>query len=93
MKEYFQDKAKYVMIIIKLKGDDGMYYLAVCDNDGRCFGYLRTDNTVSKNPDQEIDKLMCFKKKTEASEKVMQINLGHLLLPNGAPFRVTVVKG
>ena len=50
-----------------------MYYLAACDNDGRCFGYLRTDNTVSKNPDKEIDKLMCFKKKSEASEKVMQI--------------------
>ena len=70
-----------------------MYYLAVCDNDGRCYGYLRTDNTVSKEPDKEIDKLMCFKKKSEASEKVMQINLGHLLLPNGAPFRVVVVKG
>lgn len=26
-----------------------MYYLAVCENDGRCIGYLRTDNTVSKN--------------------------------------------
>lgn len=30
-----------------------MYYLAVCDNDGRCFGYLRTDNTASKDPDSE----------------------------------------
>lgn len=70
-----------------------MYYLAACDNDGRCFGYLRTDNTVSKNPDKEIDKLVCFKKKSEASEKVMQINLSHSLLPNGSPFRVTVVNG
>lgn len=70
-----------------------MYYLAACDSDGRCFGFLRTDNTTSKHPDKEMDKLMCFKKKSEASAKVMQINLGHLLLPNGAPFRVTVVKG
>lgn len=80
----------YTIIIL---GCDNMYYLAACDNDGRCFGYLRTDNTVSKDPDNEIDKLICFKKKSEASEKVMQINLGHLLLPNGSPFRVTVVKG
>ena len=76
-----------------LKGYDDMYYLACCDNDGRCFGFLRTDNTVSKNPDKEIDKLICFKKKSEASEKVMKINLSHSLLPNGFPFRVTVVKG
>ena len=95
MKEYFQDKVKYVMIIINLKGDDDMYYLAACDDDGRCFGFLRTDNTVSKKPDEEMDKLICFKKKSEASEKVMQINLSRLLLPNGVgmPFRVTVVKG
>lgn len=70
-----------------------MYYLAVCDDEGRCFGYLRTDNTVSKNPDEEMNQLMSFKKKKDASEKVMQINLGHLLLSNGAPFRVTVAKG
>lgn len=70
-----------------------MYYLACCDNDGRCFGFLRTDNTVSKNPYKEIDKLICFKKKSEASEKVMKINLSHSLLPDGFPFRVTVVKG
>ena len=67
-----------------------MYYLAACDNDGRCFGFLRTDNTVSKDPDNEMDKLICFKKKSEACEKVMQINL---LLLNRAPFIVTVVKG
>ena len=28
------------------KGYGDMYYLATCDNYGRCFGYLRTDNTV-----------------------------------------------
>ena len=69
-----------------------MYYLAVCDDEGMCFGYLRTDNTVSENPDEEINQLMSFKKKKDASEKVMQINLGHLLLSNGG-FRVAVVKG
>lgn len=57
------------------------------------FWIFTNSNTVSKDPDNEIDKLICFKKKSEASEKVMQINLGHLLLPNGSPFRVTVVKG
>lgn len=40
-----------------------------------------------------MDKLLCYKKKSEASEKAMQINLGHMLLPNGADFRVAVVKG
>ena len=69
-----------------------MYYLAVCNNEGKCFGYLRIDNTVSENPDEEMDKLLCYKKKSEASEKAMQINLGHVLLPNGSDFRVTVVK-
>lgn len=70
-----------------------MYYLATCDNKGKCFGYLRTDNTVSKNPDDEMGKLLCYKKKSEANEKAMQINLGHMLLPNGSDFRVAVVKG
>lgn len=46
-----------------------MYYLAVCENDGSCIGYLRTDNTVSKKPDQEIDKLICFKKKYQSERK------------------------
>ena len=70
-----------------------MYYLAACDNEGKCFGYLRIDNTVSENPDDEIDKLLCYKKKSEASEKAMQINLGHALLHNGSKFRIAVVKG
>lgn len=70
-----------------------MYYLAVCDNAGRCYGFLRIDNTVSTNPDNEIKNLISYKKKSEALERAMQINLGHLLLPNGADFRVAVVKG
>ena len=70
-----------------------MYYLAACDNEGKCFGYLRIDNTVSENPDDEMDKLLCYEKKSEASEKAMKINLGHALLPNGSKFRIAVVKG
>lgn len=70
-----------------------MYYLAACNNEGKCFGYLRIDNIVSENPDDEMDKLLCYKKKSEASEKAMQINLGHTLLPNGSKFRIAVVKG
>lgn len=70
-----------------------MYYLAVCNNDGVCYGYLKKDNSISKDPDNEIDKLICYKNKSQANEKALQINLGHLLLPNGSTFRVAVVKG
>ena len=70
-----------------------MYYLATCDNEGRCFGFLKNDNTISKNPDIEAEKLLSFKKKSEANERALQINLGHMLLPNGTPYRVAIVKG
>lgn len=70
-----------------------MYYLATCDNTGRCFGFLKKDRTISKNPDAEINQLMSFKRKSDANEIVMQINFGHMLLPNGASYRVAVVKG
>lgn len=70
-----------------------MYYLAACDNDGRCFGFLRKDRTVSRDPDNEMDQLMAFKRKKDTSEIVLQINLGHMLLPNGCEYRVAVVKG
>lgn len=70
-----------------------MYYLACCDNDGRCFGFLRKDRTVSQDPDAEMEKLMAFKKKKDTNEIVLQINLGHMLLPNGCKYRVTAVKG
>ena len=69
-----------------------MYCLATCNDDGRCFGFLRADETISINPDNEINKLMVFKKKREANEKALQINLGHMLLPNGKSYRVAVVK-
>lgn len=70
-----------------------MYYLAACDNDGRCFGFLRKDRTVSRDPDNEMDQLMAFKRKKDTSEIVLQINLGHMLLPSGCEYRVTAVRG
>lgn len=70
-----------------------MYYIACCGNDGKCFGFLRNDKTVSENPDSEIDKLMKFKKKEDANELILQWNIGHILLPNGSNFRITAVKG
>lgn len=70
-----------------------MYYIACCNNDGKCFGFLRNNKTVSKDPDNEMMELMRFKRKSEANELVLQWNLGHMLLPNGSNFRITVVKG
>ncbi len=69
-----------------------MYYLACCDDSGKCFGFLRKDKTVSKNPDNEKETLMSFKKKADTNEICLQINLSRMLLPNGYPFRVTAVK-
>lgn len=69
-----------------------MYYIACCDNEGKCFGFLRNDKSVSKNPDNEMDKLMKFKRKGDANELILQWNLGHMLLPNGSDFRITTVK-
>ena len=69
------------------------YYLACCDNDGRCFGYLKNDKTVSTDPDNEVDQLMAFKRKADTNEIVMQINMSHMLMPNGYPFRVVAVRG
>ena len=70
-----------------------MYYLAVCDSDGKCIGFLKNSMEISKNPDNELNELMSFKKKSDSNEKVMQINLGHFLLPYGFPYRVPPVKG
>lgn len=69
-----------------------MYYIACCDDDGICFGYLRTDKTVSENPDREMNKLMKFKRKTDVDEICLQINMSRALLPNGYPFRVCAVR-
>lgn len=74
------------------KGGDNMYYLATCDSEGKCFGFLKNDKTISKNPDKEMDDLLGFRTKAIAQEKALQINMGHLLLPNGSPYRVAVVK-
>ena len=70
-----------------------MYYLACCDNDGKCFGFLKKDRTVSIDPDGERDLLMSFKRKCDTNELVLQVNLGHMLLPGGAPYRLAAVKG
>lgn len=70
-----------------------MYYLAACNNEGKCFGFLKKDRSISRDPDHEMDQLMAFKKKKDTNEIVMQINLGHMLLPNGPKYRVAVVKG
>lgn len=70
-----------------------MYYLAACDNNGKCFGFLKKDRTISKNPDADMDQLMVFKRKKDTNEITMQINFGHMLLPNGPAYRVVAVKG
>ena len=69
-----------------------MYYLACCDDNGICIGFLKKDRGVSKNPDREKENLMCFAKKRDTHEIINQINFSHLLMPNGYPFRITVVK-
>ena len=69
-----------------------MWYLACCDDEGKCFGFLRKDKTVSTNPDAELGKLMSFKRKADTNETIIQINLSHMLLPNGSAYRVTAVK-
>ena len=70
-----------------------MFYLAACDNDGKCFGFLRKDRSICTDPDNEMDQLMSFKRKKDTNEIVLQINLGHALLPDGPSYRVAVVKG
>ena len=70
-----------------------MWYLACCDDNGKCFGFLRDDGTVSENPDSEMESLMCFKKKSDANAKIMQINLGKSLIQNESGFRVVLIKG
>lgn len=71
------------------------YYLAVCNEDGICVGFLKQDDTVCTDADL-LDKhpeiLLSYKRKADANEKVLQINLSHLLLPNGIPYRVVAVK-
>ena len=69
------------------------YYIACCDNDGKCMGYLKNDDSVSSDPEKDLNELMNFDTKTDANTKVMQMNLGRLLLPNGAPYRAVAVRG
>ena len=72
-----------------------MWYLATCDANGRAFGFLRKDRTVSTDPDNELEQLMTFKKKYETNEICAQINLSNALFPDGMKygFRVVPVKG
>ena len=70
-----------------------MYYVACCDNEGKCFGFLKNDKTVSVDPDSDLCQLISFKRKKDANEIVMQINMSNLLMPNGYPYRVVAVKG
>ncbi len=69
------------------------FYLAACNSEGICYGFLREDGSISENPDNETGLLMGFEKESDAAMRVLQINLGHILLPNGAPYRVAVVRG
>ena len=69
-----------------------MWYLMCCDNDGVAIGYLTKDKSLCTDPDNNMDKLMCFKKKKDASEIILQINLSHSLLPGGYPYRVVPCK-
>ena len=71
-----------------------MWYLATCDSEGQCFGFLRNDFTVSKDPDNEQDKLMKFKRKADTNEICLKINFSHMLLPSsvGYSFRVAPVR-
>lgn len=71
----------------------GLWFLACCDDDGVCIGYLTKNQQVCEDPDNDISNLMSFDKKKDAEAKAMQINLSKALLPNGYPFRVVVVKG
>lgn len=69
-----------------------MYYLACCDDNGTCIGFLTVDKTVCSDPNVNPNYLMSFKRKRDSNETVMQINLSRLL-PNGYPFRVVAVQG
>lgn len=69
-----------------------MWYLAACDDTGKCIGFLKKDKTISTDPDSEIENLHVFQKKKDTNEITMQINLSHALLKDGYEYRVTPVK-
>lgn len=70
-----------------------MYVLACCDDNGVCIGFLGKDGEVIENKEKLTEEhLMTFRGKKDTNEKCTQINLGRLLLPNGAKFRVTPVR-
>lgn len=76
-----------------------VYVLACCDADGRCFGFLRNDKETVETDGKKLDEtnfiknnLAVYKRKKDTNEICMQINLGHMLLPNGRAYRVTPVR-
>lgn len=69
-----------------------MWYLAACNNDGKCFGFVTKDGNVTEDT-EDLNKLKSFKTKKETNEIILQTNLSHMLLPNGSPYRVVAVKG
>lgn len=69
------------------------WVLYACDSDGRAFGMLGKNREVITDQAQMTkENVMLFNKKADTSELVMQINLGHMLLPNGVPYRVCPVR-
>lgn len=70
-----------------------MFALACCNDEGVCIGFLSKTDTLVTDKNKFTDEfLVTFPNKKKANEKVLQINLGHSLLPNGHPFRVTPVR-
>jgi len=70
-----------------------MYALACCDSDGRCVGFLGKDNSVINNNSKLTEEYLdVYRNKKDANQRTLQINLGHMLLPNGFDYRVVPVK-
>ena len=53
---------------------------------------FKKDNTISTDPDNEMENLISFKRKRDTNEMVMQINLSHALLKDGYEYRITPVE-
>lgn len=70
-----------------------MWYIACCDSEGKCFGFLKKNRTVSTDPDIDVNDLMNFRTRKQTNETCLQINLAHALLPDGPSYRAVAVKG
>ena len=71
-----------------------MWYLACCDDEGICIGFLTKDKRVLQDADGYEEELIAFKKKADCNEIVLQINMSRSLLGGcgGYDFRVVPVK-